>query len=292
MVTSTAKGLRIGAWKIDSALGQMTRGDDCVRLEPRTLRLLLCLADRAGRVVSAEELLEQVWPGVVVSSDSVYQAIASLRRLLGDDPKQSSYIATVPRQGYRMVAEIGTWMEPDAPVYPTQVTSRRLRFVLAAGTCALLLLAAGFWWRTGSANSSPALPTNQVIAQKSIAVLPFLDLTEQMGEEVFADGMAEELISRFSKLPGLKVPPLSATFAFQGKHLPVNELARQLGVNYILGGSIRKSGNTMRVTVRLLRANDGYIIWSESYDRPANDVLRLQDDIANEVTKALKATVA
>src|ERR1700758_2438393 len=108
----TAIPLRIGAWCVDPKTGQMSRDGESVRVEARMLRLLLCLAERAGEGVSVDDVLNQVWSGVVVTPDSVYQAVASLRRLLGDDPKQPTYIATVPRLGYRMVATVGPWAEP------------------------------------------------------------------------------------------------------------------------------------------------------------------------------------
>src|SRR6202050_4261968 len=102
----SALPLRIGAWCVNPASGQISRDTEVVRVEARTMRLLLCLAERPGEVVSIEDLLTQVWSGVIVTPDSVYQAIASLRRLLGDDPKEPAYIATVPRLGYRMVAKV------------------------------------------------------------------------------------------------------------------------------------------------------------------------------------------
>ena len=127
--------------------------------------------------------------------------------------------------------------------------------------------------------------------QKSIAVLPFLDLTEGMKEEEFADGMTEELIDRLSKIPGLRVPPPTSSFYFKGKQIPVAEIAKSLGVAYVLDGSVRKSGDRLRVAARLVRAENGYVVWSETYDRPFNDILMVQDDIAGEVTKALKASI-
>ncbi|MRV76757.1 transcriptional regulator [Duganella sp. FT92W] len=292
MNTLTAEKLRVGAWHIDSNLGQMTRGTECVRLEPRMLRLLLCLADRAGQVVSAEELLEQVWPGVVVSADSVYQAIASLRRLLGDDPKQASYIVTVPRQGYRMVAEIGTWIAPDAvaPVLNSPKVNRR-RLALLIGSSAAILVGAGLWWQNAPASHSSNGSTHAGRYQKSIAVLPFLDLTEYMKQEYFADGMTEELIGRLSKIPGVRVPAPTSSFYFKGKQLPVADIARQLDVNYILDGSVRTSGRTMRISARLVKADNAFVIWTETYDRPVDDLLKVQDDISENVTKALKAAI-
>src|SRR5580692_3326127 len=129
--------LRIGAWRVDPALDQISMDRNSVKLEPRAMQLLVCLAEHAGQVVSVEQLLDEVWTGVVVTPDSVYHAVAALRRTLGDDPKEPTYIANVPRRGYRLVA--------------------------------------------------PAA----VIGDKSIAVLPFVDLSEKRDQEYFADGMAE-----------------------------------------------------------------------------------------------------
>src|ERR1700688_4033170 len=106
--------LRIGAWCVNPASGQISRDGETARVEVRTMRLLLCLAEHAGEVVSIEDLLTQVWSEVVVSPDSVYQAVATLRRVLGDDPKQPTYIETVPRLGYRMVARVSPWAEPSS----------------------------------------------------------------------------------------------------------------------------------------------------------------------------------
>src|SRR5580658_718958 len=107
--------LRIGDWTLHPSTGEMRRAEETVRLEARTLRLLLSLAKRPGQVVSIDDLLTLVWPDVAVSPDSVYQAVASLRRQLGDDPRQPTYIATIPRLGYRMVATVGPWTETGRP---------------------------------------------------------------------------------------------------------------------------------------------------------------------------------
>jgi transcriptional activator of cad operon len=114
--------------------------------------------------------------------------------------------------------------------------------------------------------------------------------TQAMGEEYFADGMTEELIDRLSKIPGLRVPPPTSSFYFKGKKMKVGEIAKSLGVAYVLDGSVRKSDDTLRIAARLIRADDGYVIWSETYDRPQANKLLVQDDIASEVTKALRAS--
>lgn len=262
--------------------------------------LLLCLAEHAGQVVSIDDLLEQVWAGVIVTPDSVYQAITSLRRLLRDDPKQPSYIATVPRLGYRMVATVSPWVEPSLTAQPVPERTagamhqgRKNWPLLAAGIAIPVILALAFlvYGRFGSTAHLRAA-AEAAPAQTSIAVLPFLDLTsESMDQEYFADGMTEELIDRLSKIPGLRVPPPTSSFYFKGKKISIADIAKSLGVAYVLDGSLRKSGSTMRIAARLVRADNGFVVWSETYDRRLDDTLKIQDDIAGEVTKALRQSI-
>jgi transcriptional activator of cad operon len=328
--------LRIGAWYVNPASGQISRDGETARVEVRTMRLLLCLAEHAGQVVSIDDLLTQVWSDVIVAPDSVYQAVTSLRRLLGDDPKNPTYIATVPRLGYRMVAQVSPWTDPSvasspAPAHPnatpnssqsrpshnespisaapnaadsTTNSRPRLRpgYTLAAAValCLALIVALLVYGKLTSSTNPSASPAVAPQPQKSIAVLPFLDLTDAMSEEPFADGMTEELIDKLSKIPGLRVPPPTASFYYKSKLWPrsdstsqitILEIAKQLGVVYVLDGSVRKSGSRVRIDARLIRADNGFVIWSESYDRPFDDLLMVQDDIATEVTKALKASI-
>jgi TolB-like protein/DNA-binding winged helix-turn-helix (wHTH) protein len=279
----TTIALRIGEWCVNPSTGQLSREGESHRLEARTMRLLMYLANRAGETVGIEELLDQVWSGVVVTQDSVYQAIASLRRLLGDDAKQPNYIVTVPRLGYRLVAPVRPWAdETGAPALDLAATRDKRRWPWAAAVAALLIAIVGvIGWRGATAPGD-----------KSVAVLPFLDITSQdMNEEYFADGMTEELINSLSKLPGFKVPSPTDSFYFKDKQLPAAEIARLLHVAYLLDGSLRESGETLRVTARLIRAADGFVIWSENYDLPKTDKLKVQDEIANKVAAALSDSV-
>lgn len=276
--------LRIGEWSVNPASGEISRGRDTIRMEARTMRLLLCLAQNAGKVVSIDELLSQVWSGVVVTPDSVYQAVASLRRTLGDDPKQPVYIATVPRLGYRMVATVDLRVEDFAVARATHPRPpSRMAIFLAVG--AVLLVGCVLYYVVVFRDSG--IHT----AVSSVAVLPFLDLTAGMKEEEFADGMTEELIDKLSKVRGLRVPAPTSSFYFKGKQITVADIAKSLGVAYVLDGSVRKSGATLRVAARLIRADNGYVVWSETYDRPFEDKLRVQDEIAGEVTKALRTSI-
>jgi transcriptional activator of cad operon len=280
--------LRIGDWFVNPLSGEIARGEERVRLEARTMRLLLCLAETPGKVVSIDALLDQVWSGVVVTPDSVYQAVAALRRLLGDDAKQPAYIVTVPRLGYRLVAPVES--PADAPAAPPHVRADSRMYVVLA-LAILLVVGSLTYYLVADRNSASQAAADVAASPKAIAVLPFLDLTDGMNEEPFADGMTEELIHRLSKVKGLRVPAPTASFFFKGKQLPVAEIARSLHVSYVLDGSVRKSGDTLRVAARLLRADDGYVVWSENYDRPLDDKLMVQDDIANEVTSALRASI-
>jgi transcriptional activator of cad operon len=335
MERPTTTKLQIGAWCVHPTSSQISRDGETARVEVRTMRLLLCLAEHAGEVVSIDDLLNLVWSDVTVAPDSVYQAVTSLRRLLGDDPKQPTYIATVPRLGYRMVATVGPWADqsvartgaqPSAQTDPpknAQTDSSRipdredrtpapplpkksrvlptagLALASAAALCLAFLVAFLFRGKLGNHHLS-ATPAIASEPQKSIAVLPFLDLTEEMNQEPFADGMTEELIDKLSKIPGLRVPPPTSSFYFKGKLWPrshgtpqisLADIAKTLGVAYILDGSVRKSGARLRVDARLIRADNGYVVWSETYDRPFDDILMVQDDIAGEVTKALRASI-
>jgi TolB-like protein/DNA-binding winged helix-turn-helix (wHTH) protein len=310
--------LRIGAWCVNPTSGQISRDGETARVEVRTMRLLLCLAEHAGEVVSIDDLLDQVWSDVTVAPDSVYQAVTSLRRLLGDDPKQPTYIATVPRLGYRMVATVSPWADqsvaqtgartgssrtsgsehptpaatPATSDTPTPRPRLRAGLTWAAGAALCLALVGAYLFHGKAANNNhSAAPAVAPQPQKSIAVLPFLDLTEGMHQEEFADGMTEELIDKLSKIPGLRVPPPTSSFYFRGKQITIADIARTLGVAYVLDGSVRKSGARVRVAARLIRADNGYVVWSESYDRPFDDILMVQDDIAGEVTKALMASI-
>lgn len=287
---------RIGEWSVNPSSGEISRHGQSIRLEARTMRLLLCLAEHAGQVVSIDDLLSHVWNEVIVSPDSVYQAVASLRRQLDDDPKRPKYIETVPRLGYRIVAQMH--LETEAAEMrkelPRASLGRRSKLAWWSGGAVFagLVIVASLQIHQKLAGDYRSAST--VIAaqpQKSIAVLPFLDLTEGMKEEEFADGITEELIDKLSKIPGLQVPTATSSFYFKGKQMPLAEMAKSLGVVYVIDGSVRKSGTTVRVAARLVRAENGYVMWAETYNRPFRDIVTVQDDIAGEVTKKLRSEV-
>lgn len=263
--------LHIGEWRLDPLTSTLSRGDETVTLDQRSLQLLLCLSRQPGQTVTTEALLDEVWPDVTVGQDSVYQAVAGLRRSLGDNSREPDYIATVPRKGYRLIAAVN---EADTAPHPRRGTP-----AIVAGLIFIALIA--FFLRFG--------PTLQAKTEVSLAVLPFLDITSNsMSEEYVADGVTEELIGRLSAVPGFHVASPTTSFSLKGKDLPPNEIAKQLGVGYVLDGSLREAEGKRRVAVRLVRGKDGFVLWSNSYDSTDKDVLALQDNIAGDVAAAMK----
>ena len=251
----TGTSLRIGEWSVYPMTGQISRGTETVRVEARTMRLLLCLAENAGQVVSIDDLLSQVWAGVVVTPDSVYQAVTSLRRLLGDDPKRPTYIATVPRLGYRMIASVAARMDgaaapadraPDAKgaeresprESATRPKTRSTMYALLL--IGVVLIAGGLFYLLvlrDSTSTATVAATSTAQNPKSIAVLPFLDLTDAMNEEPFADGMTEELINKLSKVEGVRVRA--------GQRSTAGDATKSLGAAYVLDGSVAPDFRTL-----------------------------------------------
>jgi transcriptional activator of cad operon len=279
---------RIGAWSVDPRSGRIARDGESLRVDDRSMRLLVCLAEHAGRTVTIDQLLDEVWAGAVVSQDSVYQAVTSLRRLLGDDRREPAYIATVPRQGYRLVASV----TPDvgtATAAPPPPQQRRLG--LFAGCAGVVAVALGLVV-LGRGNTADTLrsasPPVSRQPRQALAVLPFVDLTSQaMQEEYVADGVTEELITRLSRMDGWRVSAPTDSFALKGKAMTVAQTATALDVDYLVDGSLRRSGDTLRISARVVRAADGSVVWSQSYDRSSRDLLTVQDEIAGQVAEAL-----
>jgi adenylate cyclase len=190
--------------------------------------------------------------------------------------------------------------------HPTPAVSARTpRLVLVLASVVgfgLLGLAADRLWLAGhrpTASSATTLASSAyvpsaatpAIPEKSVAVLPFVDMSEKKDQEYFSDGLSEELIDLLTKIPNLRVPARTSSFYFKGKQVTVSEIAKTLGVAHVLEGSVRKSGRTLRVTAQLVRADNGYHLWSETYDRALDDIFKVQDEIAGAVVKALKVSL-
>jgi TolB-like protein/DNA-binding winged helix-turn-helix (wHTH) protein/Flp pilus assembly protein TadD len=317
--------LQVGEWRVEPELDLIVRDGRVVKIEPRAMRVLLCLVARAGHVVSVRELLEQVWPDVVVGPDSVYQATALLRRMLGDDRHHPTYITHVPRKGYRLIAPVGPATPTEVPAASasaspadsTQARAAESDPAVASATAAsasvagprrrgwmslalaATALAAVVLLPRGSPQHAPLsaaqataapqiVPARRITTAPSIAVLPFLDMTEKQDLGYFADGLSEELIDLLSRESELRVPARTSSFYFKGKPTTIAEVAKALGVENVLEGSVRRSGERVRVTAQLIRADSGYHLWSQTYDREFTETFTVEDDIARAVSTTLQ----
>jgi adenylate cyclase len=179
-------------------------------------------------------------------------------------------------------------------------TGKRLdRAIIAVLAIALSYFIVDKFWlskRVASTVEHAALavkvaPAVAAVPEKSIAVLPFVDMSEKHDQEYFSDGLSEELIDMLTKVPDLKVPARTSSFYFKGKQTTIKDIAAALGVAHVLEGSVRKSGNTLRITAQLIRVDNGYHLWSETYDRKLDDIFKVQDEIAGAVITALKVSL-
>jgi TolB-like protein/DNA-binding winged helix-turn-helix (wHTH) protein/tetratricopeptide (TPR) repeat protein len=286
--------MQIGDWFVDPSRDVIRSNGTEIKLEPRAMRLLCFMADPPGEVHTTDELLSKVWPGLVVGQNSLYQAIAQLRRALGDLDDQARYIETVPRKGYRLIAPV-TSPPPAAsaaagsesaaapvPVSAPGPTWNRRGLVI--GGAALVLVAAGGWvvsrWQA-TGNASPA-------QNPAIAVMPFLDLSAGAREQAFAEGLTEELTNTLARVPGLKVTGRTSSRRAVVDEQEPRKLGKMLGVGYVLQGSVRTSEGRVRVSARVVSTADGFQVWSNNYDRSRTGAIGVQTDIAREVVGSLK----
>jgi TolB-like protein len=250
---------RVGDLVVDTERGSVTRDGQEISLGKVSFDLLVALMRGAPGFVSIDSLMQRVWSGMVVGPETVAQRVKLLRSALDDDAKEPRYVAGVRGRGYRLVAPVATLgasaaepatlTDPECGPDPEPQT----------GTC---------------------LP-------RSIAVLPFANLTAEPDKEYFGDGMAEELINVLTQIPGLKVPARTSSFAYKGRNLDVRRIARDLGVETVLEGSVRSAGERIRVVAQLVDAKSGFHVWSHSWDRRFEDLFKVQDELAAAIVQAL-----
>jgi TolB-like protein/DNA-binding winged helix-turn-helix (wHTH) protein/Tfp pilus assembly protein PilF len=309
MIAAHNRVLRIGAWRVDPAVDEISRDGTTVKLEPRAMRVLFCLAEHAGQVVSVDQLLDAVWKDVVVTPDSVYQAVAGLRRAFGDTSKEPAYIANVLRRGYRLVASVSPWIEAAIASSPERQPPEAAQVSVISATArsrgwlwVVLVLAAAlaigypivrklFPSKQATAAGQETRPATVSVGEASVAVLPFVDMSDQKDQEYFVDGLSGVLIDRLAMVPGLHVPGRVSSFYFKGKPATVPEIAKALGVAHLLEGTVRKTGDSLRITAQLVRADNGYQVWSATFDRPLTDAFKIQDEIAGAVVQVLRVSI-
>jgi len=228
-------------------------------LRPKSFALLQLFAENPGRIIGRDEIMHAVWPGIFVSDDSIAQCVRDIRRALGDDEQQ--LLRTLPRRGYLFAAQVtlGTDEQPafGAPAEITETVRPLAR--------------------------SPPLPD-----QPSIAVLPFQNMSDDPEQEYFVDGMVEEIITALSRIRWLFVLARNSTFSYKGQSPDVKQVGRDLGVRYVLEGSVRKGGNRIRITGQLIDAITGAHLWADRFDGALQEVFELQDRVASSVAGVIE----
>ena len=300
---------RIGDLLLDAGTQEVTRNGTVVPVPRLSFKLLLSLARHAPNVVSAQQLETEVWAGLVVDRGTVNKRVLLLRKALGEDKGTDPYIAVIRGSGYRLIAQVDRIdLRPDTPIQ--EDTARQSWFQRNSsairktsygllGLVAVLALYHGLQ-STFFATAEPGIegdatththPMLPVYSRKSIAVLPFVDLSNGQTHQYLGDGIAEEVINLLADMDGLEVAARTSSFAFRDSSSTVGEIAARLRVGTILEGSIRHSGKRIRVTAQLIDAKTGYHIWSKSYDRTVDEVFEVQDDIAFNIAQSLKLTL-
>lgn len=291
----------MGDLVIDTGPQTVSRAGAPIALPKLSYDLLLVMMKAAPNVVTVDQLMREVWPGLVVSPETVSKRVTLLREALGEDSQAPRYIATLRGRGYQIVADVAMESPSDVQAAPppleaanpppVQAPKRPVRgrpYVIIA---VVLLLSVGAvawqYWATHP-RSAAAADLSQAVPGPSIAVLPFLDMSEAKDQEYFADGMTEAIIDLLTKIPELRVPARTSSFYFKGKAANVSDIGRELKVAHVLEGSVRKTGNRLRITAQLIRADNGYHLWSETYDRNPDDIFEVQDEIATQVAQAMQ----
>jgi TolB-like protein/DNA-binding winged helix-turn-helix (wHTH) protein/Flp pilus assembly protein TadD len=333
-----------GSFVLDPQERILSRDGMPIPVTPKVFDTLLCLVRNQGRVLTKEDLLQEIWPDTFVEEVNLAVNISTLRKLLGENPQDGRYIVTVSGRGYRFVAQVqrsvspdegpsaekgisaplanpddpknrmasdlsvgapsespahsermnldsdepfGAVNHPDSSVVSHTISSRFLTGRELAIALAIVLfltvVIGGYVWR-GHGRPAPAI-------EASIAVLPFADLSQNKDQEYFSDGLADELTNDLEKIRGLKVIARSSAFQFKGKNEDLRTVGQKLGVANILEGSVRKEGNRVRITAELTKADDGFQLWSETYDRQIDDVFAVQNEIARAVSVALQVRI-
>jgi TolB-like protein len=243
------KEISFGRFRLNLGRRELRRGNTPVRLGSRALDILCTLASAEGSVVTKDELMARVWSGVVVGENNIWVHIKALRKALEEDGDGESWIVTVPGRGYKL----RRWREPAAA--------------------------------DDEHAPSRGLP---VLDKPSLAVLPFLNLSGDHEQEYFADGMVEEIITALSRIRWLFVIARNSSFAYKGQTADPKRVGRELGVRYVLEGSVSKSGNRVRITAQLIDAETGAHLWADRFEGLLEDVFDLQGRVAASVAGVIE----
>ena len=294
--------LCFGSFQVDIVSGELRRQGLKIRLQDQPFRLLVLLLERAGDVVTRDEVREKLWPAdtYVDFDHSLNTAVRKLREALGDSAEGPRYVETLARRGYRFIApvtplrtaQVAQPVSADvasplpSPAERLSPSARRLLIlVIAVVICAAGVVAYRLVPRQG--------PLTQSGRGLTLAVLPFDNLSGDAEQEYLSDGLTEEMITQLGRLEPdrLRVLARSSTWKYKRADRDIGRLRRELGADYVLEGSLRRAGERVRVTAQLVRADDQSQVWAETYERSFRDVLILQSQVAEAVARTVAVTL-
>jgi len=292
--------LKVGDWLVDPALNQISSGSVVEHVEPKAIEVLLALCRRPGDVISRDQLLSEVWKGVTVSDDALTQSITKLRQALGDTSKEPSYIQTVSKRGYRLIAPVAPDHAGNVPTHDKIVKqSASFRSLRLGPLMAVALITAaaltGYWMLSQgerSLSSLAQLPDLTINPAETdnvaeILIQPFNEIEGDQLQRLLARGFTARLITELSRFPGIRV--VSPKLTRSAEDEPVKKASDR---NYVVSGEVQRGDENIRVYVGLTAAASGRTLWSEQYDRPYTDIFSLQDDLVRQIIGALRLKVS
>jgi TolB-like protein len=257
--------LSFGDYNIDVERRELRRAKAPVHVEPQVFDLLVYLVNNRDRVVSKDDLIASVWGGRIVSDSTLTSRINAVRNAVGDSGEEKKLIRTIARKGFRFVGAVHVQPGGDEPAHFINPPPNEIQ-----------------------EQSRPALPLPD---RPAIAVLPFINMSGDSEQEYFSDGISEDIITALSKLRWFFVIARNSSFIYKGKAVHMKQVAEELGVGYVVEGSVRKAGNSVRITVQLNDVATGSHIWAERFDRSIADVFAVQDEIAEAIVAAIEPQV-
>lgn len=301
MSIRAAPSYEFGPFRLIPAEQQLLRDGEPVALTPKSFDLLVVLVENAGHLIEKSELLNRVWPDSFVEEANLSVKMSELRRALGKDANEAQYVETVPRRGYRFVAEVREVVgqtsesvevvdEPGVELDHPVVEPARSgvgRTVLLAIVALPLVLASLFVLDPGGLRERIFGSASRAQI-RSLAVLPLDNLSGDESQEYFAEGMTEALITDLAKISALRVISRPSIMRYRDSLKPVPEIARELKVDAVLSGSVVRVGERVRITVQLVEAASDSTIWTESYERDLRDVLAMQSELTRDIVGEIK----
>lgn len=302
-------GFTLGPWTVLPNQNRIENEPDALHLEPKVMEVLCALARKQGEVVSRNELIDEIWAGTYVTDEVLSRAISVLRSQLGDDRKNPQYVVTVPKVGYRLIMPAIPVPRSGSTAGASLETAGRTRewtFLTPILALLVLLVLGGYLLRSQPPDTptdarSPTLFQDlsewfEIIirgdtaadAMTEIAVLPFDNLSEEPGNAFLSDGLTDELIYSLGQLEGLKVVARSSSLSYRNRHEDVRSIGNILKVQGVVEGTVMRSGDRIKIGVQLSGTREGYVLWSQTFERNLSDLLSLQEEISNDILLALQ----